>query len=452
MIDHRKSLSLMCAGVISAVGIFYLLTIPSLQTDVNVTENPVAIKTLKEAKNQQKKGRLGKAARLLEKFATIDHPKILLEFARMQARGLGIPQDLESARVNLLLAVQQEFPDRGYAAYELAWVYERSTGDDCTRIAYEWYTKAAEWGFTKAHAELGRMAAQGLGVAVDLHKALAHYQAGAKTGSARAMLKFIRLVQKRSDLHESMPDIDAMAASVIPLLEDEAFSGNAASAKALGRLYLDGGLLPVDLMNAELWLRRSVRLGDIGAMAELATLLLRDRSNQQIVQQAKALLDHAVSLQHSGAMTELGRLYLDPDIELDRAKAAELFKLAAKARHAGGMLELARLHLAGDLVPKDDAFAIDLLKKGAAAGHKGSITLLKSVETGDIEANLLKSNVPGSHNALEAAALKHSNIEPQFEIIRWQVNWDKSAPSTKTDFPKKPMTGATFVSRIEKRG
>ena len=191
---------------------------------------------------------------------------------KLLSRGWGVIRDLDKAREKLLLAVQQEFPNRGEAAFELAKVYRQSSGEDCARIAFEWFSRAADWGVSKAHIELGRHHVRGIGVPVNMKRALHEYQAASEKGSATALLSFLHLVGKDTEQIGKLPPIDQLVGDAISLLEQEAMHGKATSAKALGHLYLGGSLKERDEEKAKIWFLRSANLGDSGAMTELGVV------------------------------------------------------------------------------------------------------------------------------------------------------------------------------------
>jgi len=303
---------LIVAGLFSATASYALLHSGRSSKPVATIQNPVVQKALKQARSHQSKGRWKLSAELLQPYATSTNPTVLLEYAKLLSRGWGVPQDLDKAREKLLLAVQQDFPKRGQAAFELAKVYRQSSGEDCARIAFEWFSKAAAWGFSKAHIELGRHHLRGIAVPVNVQRALSEFQIAAREGSATALLSFLKLVSKNPKLGKSLPPLTNLVSEAIPMLEQEALRG-------------------------------------------------------------KKL---AIQLNNSGAMTEFGRLHLVGSFGLKTEGAVRLFEQGVKAAHPGSMLELAKLHLTGRLVTKDGRRAMALLKRGASLGHSGSQSLL----------------------------------------------------------------------------
>ncbi|MEP4434436.1 MAG: tetratricopeptide repeat protein, partial [Hyphomicrobiales bacterium] len=266
---------------IAAAGLFCAVaTTLIFSSDADVSKQkssvsgPVAMKAVVDARKLMRKTKWESAAVLLKEHASAGNPEVLYEYGRILSNGWGTPRDLDKAREKLLLAVQHEFPKRHSTAYELGKLYQKSTGPDCNRIAFEWFKKAADWGHAKAYAELGKHYARGIGVKKDIKAAQAQYKKAAELGSASALLSFANLLANEKDTAASSVDAAKLIADAVPLLEAEAAAGKAGSAKVLGRLYRDGRLLAADPNLAMRWLRRSALLGDTGGMHDLAQFLL----------------------------------------------------------------------------------------------------------------------------------------------------------------------------------
>ncbi len=427
--------ALVVAGLFSATASFALLNPSSTQNAVVKDQNPVVSQALKKAKSLQRKGKWTDSALLIKEFATPENPTALLEYAKLLSRGWGVGRDLDKAREKLLLAVQQDFSKRGEAAFELAKVYRRSSGADCARIAFEWFTKAADWGFYKAHVELGRHHLRGIAVPVNSAKALREFQIAARHGSATALLSFLNLVSKNPKLGRSLPPINTLLADAIPMLEQEALQGKASSAKALGRLYKTGDLIPANPIQAKVWLRRGADLGDTGAMCDLALFLLEGLPSDQEITDALGLMRTATRLNNSGAITEFGRLHLKGQFGLKPSDAVALFKRGTDAAHPGSMLELAKLYLEGTLVKQDRAKAISLLKRGAALGHTGSKTLLQKT---------LSAKAAGSEVS--------SKSKKDALRITKKLNRMRKQKPIKKKSNEHPLSGATVITPFGRKG
>lgn len=302
------------------------------------------------------------------------------ETALKLIRGKGTQHDQAAAYEHLILAIQNDFPKRSEAAYELAKLYQQVPGDDCQRAALVWFKKSATWGYRKAHLVLGKSYLRGLGTEPDFNLAVDHYRIAAEMGSTAGAFALVELIRKgalnidgdrklaRSTLQEFMP-----------MLEREALSGNGHAARAVGRLYSSGKLLTQNLNQAEYWLERAVKAGDAIGMHDLAVLQLTQTSKDDNASSIVSLMRKSAELGYSSAMTTLGRLHLRGQYSLDKTDAPRWFNLGVDAGHAGSMEELARLYLEGDLVEEDFAKARKLAERGAALRHAGSIEILKKV-------------------------------------------------------------------------
>lgn len=342
--------------------------------------DPVAAEAIKQARGLQKLGQWQQAATTLELYAHQGYPTAMFHTAKAYSRGWGVAPDLEKSRQMLMRAVLFEFPFRGEAAYELGRLYQRSKGTDCNRIAVEWFLRALEWDYKKAHVQLAVHYERGLGVERDLDEAVIQYREAAKAGYESASIRFARALKKgRFGMTPDPERAQYLAGKAIVSLKKKAADGSGSAAKMLGRLYRDGEFVEANFETSEQWLRRSSQLGDTGGMHDLANLILARSENEKSQQEALGWLRRAADLGHGGAMTALGRLHLKQDYGLKRDAAVAWFKKGVEAGHAGSMEELGRLCARGVLVPKDLDGALKLARKGAALGHTGSKTLLKDL-------------------------------------------------------------------------
>ena len=282
--------------------------------------DPVVVREIKQAKRLGKQGKWSKAAIILERNAKGSNPNAKLEYALLYTRGWGVTRDLERARNLLLQSVQRDFPARGRAAFELGRIYRNSRGKDCPRIAFEWFSKAVLWNYPKAHAELGKSYARGLGIEVNIERALHHYKAAAQYGSASAVVPLINLIARGSEAVEPNPDrAKRLLDEFLPLLERDANRGSAIAARTLGRLYQKSNLIIPNQAKAMHWYSIASSLGDAAAMHDLALLSMAQNKTYIDTQHALDLLRESAARGYSGAMTALGRLHLERQFNLKAA-------------------------------------------------------------------------------------------------------------------------------------
>jgi len=346
-----------------------------------VAIDPAAIGDLKQAALLAKQGSWTESAQLIETHLTTDNPQAKLEYALLLTRGWGVERDLERARQLLLQAVAYDFPKRGRAAFELGRLYKAASGEDCTRIAFEWFMKSAGWDYTKAHLELGKAFRKGLGVVADADQAMKHYRIAAASGSAAAIWSMIEMAEKGTAVSE--PNLErarVLAGEYLPRLEAEARGGNAYAARSLARLCLKGTVLQRDTGVASRWLREAAGLGDPAAMHDLARLMMKGGDGSQEADAVLDLMRESARRGYGGAMTALGRLHLKQAYGLTREEAVVWLRRGTDAGHAGAMEELARLHLNGVLVESDLSEAERLARMGAKLRHDGAIRLLEEIQ------------------------------------------------------------------------
>lgn len=375
------------AGSILALGMVGLFAIgilaPSTDDSIQVMRapsNPAALEEIKQARGLLRIGNAEEAAEILQQHARRDHPLALYYLARAYRNGWGVAPDLEESRNLYLRAVRFDFEHRGQSAYELGRLYLLADGEDCGRIAKEWFTKALNWNNTKAHFQLAKLYERGIGVPQEIDRALYHYEAAARSGYEAATIKFARVLRDGRYGVATQPEkAQELADYAISLLEQKAIAGSASAAKFLGRLHRDGDFVPPSYDRAKHWLEHSANLSDPGAMHDLARLVLAQKEGSQKSSWAIGWLKRAAEMGHGGALTTLGRFHLKGEYGLVQEDAVVWFEKGVAAKHGGAMEELARLYAEGHIVPKDVQKALDLSRRGADLGHAGSKSLFEEL-------------------------------------------------------------------------
>lgn len=345
------------------------------------SSDPTATELINQARGLQKLGRWHAAIEILAPLAQDGHLIALYQLGRAYKNGWGVPADLTQARLIFLETVRYSFAYRGETAYELGRLFQRSAGDDCARIALEWFHKALEWDYPKAHVQLAKHYERAIGTERDLDRSFHHYEQAAIAGYPSSTINYARIL--KSGRYGTAPDreqAEYWAERAMEGLEKKARDGSASAAKTLGRIYRDGEFVEQNDTSAEDWFLRSATLGDAGAMHDLARLKLSGTPDKHAVTVALDWLKIAANAEHGGALTALARLHLGERHGLEPADALPLLERGVEAGHPGAMGELGRLYAKGFLVPKDLARARDLATKGAARGHIGSATLLADLE------------------------------------------------------------------------
>lgn len=361
---------------------------------VSYVPDPIAQQELSKARTYAKNRDWEKAAELLAKNAVGTNVQAKYEYAMLFAKGWGVPRDLEKARNLLLQAVQRPFKDRAKAAFELGRVYRKSKGEECSRIAFEWFTKSVQWGYMKAHNELGKSYARGIGVEQNIELALKHYRIAVTHNSSSAVLPLIELLAKGSSTLPANPEKAlAILNEFMPRLEASARAGDARAARCIGRLYLNGMIMDPNKKEALKWLSIAVGLGDAIAMHDMAILVMETDKELAIQDDVIGLLNESIKRDYAAAITTLGRLHLKSKFGLPERKSVEFFEKGISAGHPGSMEELGRLYLNGKHVEYNLSKARELAEQGAHLKHSGSKKLLEEIKQIEARKNLDASSI-----------------------------------------------------------
>ena len=355
-------------------------TLPARKSQ-SAPQDPTVIERINQARGLQKVGKFKDAADILTPLAAEGHPVALYHLGRAYKNGWGVEPDFGYARTLFQEAARFAFAYRGEAAYEVGRLYQRSAGENCSRIALEWFLKALAFDNPKAHVQLAKHFERGLGIERDLARAFDHYEKAAIAGYPTSTINYARILLKgRYGLTPDPEKARFWAERAIDGLMKKARGGSASAAKSLGRIYRDGEFVAADPERAREWFTRSASLGDPGAMHDLAMVVLAEaKPAAESIDEALGWLKLAAKAKHGGAMTALGRFHLAERFGLGAAEALPYLRDGVSVGHPGAMEELARLYAEGRLVEKDLPQAISLAQKGADRGHKGSSKLLEKL-------------------------------------------------------------------------
>jgi TPR repeat protein len=268
------------------------------------------------------------------------------------------------------------------AAYDLAGIFERSSGPNCQPDAFQLYQRASDAGYGPAHAKLANAYRKGKGVKPDFERAAYYYLKAARLGYANAAYRLIEMTEKGAG--GVVGDVSLASVYVIeflPLIEDRIRQGDRVAARSLARLYERSKSVDRDLEKAIGLYRYASGLGDAIAMHDLALLLGKQFSDMSALGEQISLLEEGARLGYPAAFTALGRMHLDRDTGLDPKAAVDWFERGTAAGHAGSMHELALLQLEGVHVPRDVERARELAERGARLRHAGSRKMLDEFDT-----------------------------------------------------------------------
>ncbi len=376
MLSSFVILATLSTGIVSSV-----LSFHGNQELSHFQPDPIAQRELSEARAFGKNNKWKQAAEILKRNAVGSNVQAKYEYAMLHVKGWGVPRDLEKARNLLLQAVQRPFKGREKAAFELGHVYRMSHGEDCSRISFEWFTKAAQWGYIKAHNELGKSYARGIGVNQDIELALKHYRIAATQNSASAVLPLVELLAKGSStVPANREKAIAILNEFMPKLEKAARNGDARAARSIGRLYTKSLIVERNTEKALKWFAMASGLGDAIAMHDMALLVIETKKEFAEEEEVLGLLKESINQDYAAAITTLGRLHLKSKFGLPERKSIKLFEQGIVAGHPGSMEELGRLYLLGKYVRYDLKKARELAELGSRLKHSGSRKLLEEIK------------------------------------------------------------------------
>ena len=387
---------LLLGTVFGIAGAIAMVPGPDLKSAKSGRIDPTVEEMIKQARGLQKLGRWDAAADVFTQLANDGHPAALFHLGRAYKNGWGVDQDLAQARLIFMEAVRYPFEYRGETAYELGRLFQRSAGDQCAAIALQWFNKALDWDYPKAHVQLAKHFERGIGTERDLTIAFHHYERAAIAGYPSSTINYARiLLTGRYGISPDPEKALFWASRAIEGLEKKARDGSASSAKTLGRIYRDGEFVGVDRNLAQEWFLRSADLGDAGAMHDLGQMLIARNADEATIQEALEWFRVAAKAEHGGALTALARLHLKNKYDLEPQGAVALLKRGVKVGHPGAMEELAKLYADGVFVDRDWARALELAQKGADRGHQGSASFLKELqESNAANLTIIERSVP----------------------------------------------------------
>jgi TPR repeat protein len=160
------------------------------------------------------------------------------------------------------------------------------------------------------------------------------------------------------------------------LLESAAEKGHSGAFDRLGKLYLEGRLVPKDQAKAVACYKAGVEKGDPDAMANLGYLFDTGIGVEKNVAEALRWTRLAASLGSTLAMRNLADMYENGEGVLqDVNQALHLYRRVADTRDPDGyadlaMVDLGRLYTEGKKVGKDLPQAASWYKKAAALGNE----------------------------------------------------------------------------------
>lgn len=310
----------------------------------------------------------GEAAEWFARAVRQNHKYAQYSLAGLYYRGQGVEQDYRQARNLYRCSAEQENP---YASYELAKMYRDGIGIDPDGEQAATYFEAAFRGFlaleSKSHDDklqyrLGQMFYTGTGTKKEETKAVEFWQRAARLGNANAQYALAShwLKTGTGDLQQALEWIQKAA-------EGE----NAAAMYSLGKLYLEGQVVPPDIKRSIELFEKAAMKGHDYAAYRLGRLYLSGEKIEKNVELAMEWLGQAAGVNNSYALYTLGKLFLmGADIPKDIERSIYYFKRAAEGGNEYAEFQLGQLYLLGEDVPKNVEEAITWLSSCADRGNQ----------------------------------------------------------------------------------
>lgn len=310
----------------------------------------------------------GKAAEWFARAVRQNHKYAQYSLAGLYYRGQGVEQDYRQARNLYRCSAEQE---NSYASYELAKMYRDGIGTEPNGQQAATYFEWTFQGFLalekKSHDDklqyrLGQMFYTGTGTEKEETKAVEFWQKAARLGNANAQYALAShwLKTGTGDLQQALEWIQKAA-------EGE----NTAAMYSLGKLYLEGEVVPPDIKRAIELFEKAALKGHDYAAYRLGRLYLSGEKSEKNVEMAMEWLEQAAGANNSYALYTLGKLFLmGVDIPKDIERSIDYFKGAAEGGNEYAEFQLGKLYLLGEDVPKNVEEAITWLSRCADRGNQ----------------------------------------------------------------------------------
>ncbi len=372
-----------------------------------------------------------RAASHYEAAAQSGHPKALVAYGRLLAKGQGVERDPVRAAALFEGAYGKSSPSKGRAALELGLLLQRggdgpsgSLTPDPAR-AVELLEDALDRGEQRAATSLARSYEKGLGVEADPEKAIAYYL-DADPKDAFAARDLARLLKKRGGSEE---DIAAAAERAVSEFEIRAKSGNDQVWVQLADIYSRDEIVDADPDRVIGYLEKVAAPTDVAMQKRLARIYSRVGERQK----RNRMLRLAADGDDVWAQTQLARIHLQPrGVDTNGAVGRYYAESAIAKGSEAAMVYLGVAMLRGSPVDKEPVFGESLLRRAHDAGFlRGTTALGSAILKGDIaerspdEGKLLLEAAAeaGSANAMSAlgfAYLKGNGLpKDQASAMHW---------------------------------
>ena len=339
------------------------------------------------------------------------HPKALVAYGRLFARGQGVERDPVRAAALFEEAYEKTSPSKGRAALELGLLLQDGgdgpSGDlapDPAR-ALELLEEALDRGERRAAASLARIYERGLGVEPDPQQAITYYlqtdptdafaardlarllkkNGGSEADIAQAAGRAISQFETRAkagndkiwvqlaDIYSRDEIVDADADRVVGYLENVAAPADTAMQKRLARIYSRVG----EQQKRNRMLRLAADDGDVWAQTQLARIHLRPRGEYTNGAVGRYYAESAIAKGSEAAMVYLGVAMLrGAPVEKEPLLGESLLRRAHEAGFMRGTSALGAAILRGDVAERAEGEGRAILEEAAEQGSADAMSSL----------------------------------------------------------------------------
>ena len=262
---------------------------------------------------------------------------------------------------------------------------------------------ALERGETRAASTLGEVYAEGIGVEVNKNAAIDYYEQAADSDRWAAMELATLLVESNS------PESGAAVENALAQFESRAQAGDEKSWLHLADFYTRGEIVEPDHERALRYLQnvpatgnpdvlvrlakiydkrgdaaqskvlyqQAADIGDAGAQAKLAELMLKGGTNNTNGPLGQRYAELAIAQGDQKAMSSLGNALIKGDVlKPDPRRGESLLRQGAETGHAGSMAALGTWLLRNEITPRFPGEGKQLLETAAASGSRGAMSTL----------------------------------------------------------------------------
>ncbi len=333
------------------------------------------------------------------------HPRALIAYGRLFAKGNGVDQDPIRAAELFQTAYGKSSPFRAKAALELGQVYMKggdgpsgSVEKDEAR-ARKLFQEALNGGESKAASSLGKIYERGLGVDPDPAEAIGFYRQAAAndTNAARRLATLLAKTGGAKD------EIAATAERAINGLEARGKAGDGRAWMQLADIFSKGQIVEPDQVRAVGYLKRLPEDGDPAMNMRLAKLYGQIGDQRE----RRRRLRLAADAGEVKAQTSLAKLFLTPGtVDTNGSVGRYYAERAIGQKSKSAMVYLGLALVRGDVLVRDADTGETLLRRAARNGDVGAaVALGASILSGDVRAR----ETDEGRKLLEEAAEKGSS-------------------------------------------